>query len=324
MPLISSRFRSGVIKAWRACVAGVGSVLEDTLAPAAQDEFYYPPIFILGAPRCGSTLLMQVLTDAYDVGYLSNVHCRWFGAPGLAERLLRPLKAKRPSHFQSHYGRTKYWYEPAECGEWWYRFFPREPAYVSPDKIDPSRMLAFRRSLLFLDRAFDKPAIYKNLYATIRLEPIIASIPEAVFIVMRRGRVPHAQSILKGRMDALGTYEKWWSVPVPDQRSLQNAGAVKQVLGQIDGIYRLIDRNLSGSERAFDIDYETFCNDTGKVLERFEHFLEKLGINIERRFSIPANFSLKEEIKIPEAMYEELLREAAASSLPRKIPRGHG
>ncbi len=28
-----------------------------------------------------STLMMQVITDVFDFGYLSNAHCRYFGCP---------------------------------------------------------------------------------------------------------------------------------------------------------------------------------------------------------------------------------------------------
>ena len=45
-----------------------------------------PPIFILGAPRCGSTLFFQSLVVEYNFSYLSNLHCRLFGAPWLIDQ----------------------------------------------------------------------------------------------------------------------------------------------------------------------------------------------------------------------------------------------
>ena len=44
----------------------------------------YPPIFIIGAPRSGSTLLLQAIIEVFDLGYISNCHCNWYGAPALA------------------------------------------------------------------------------------------------------------------------------------------------------------------------------------------------------------------------------------------------
>ena len=57
-----------------------------------EEKLEYPPIFIIGAPRSGSTLLYQVLTDYFEVGYISNLHAHFFGSPACLERLLHPLR----------------------------------------------------------------------------------------------------------------------------------------------------------------------------------------------------------------------------------------
>ncbi|MFQ5425907.1 MAG: hypothetical protein ACE5EV_02380, partial [Gaiellales bacterium] len=46
-----------------------------------------PAILIVGAPRCGSTLLYQLVARRFDVTYLSNLHCAFFGAPSIVERV---------------------------------------------------------------------------------------------------------------------------------------------------------------------------------------------------------------------------------------------
>ncbi len=58
---------------------------ESALAPDHDHPLRHPPIFFLGAPRSGSTLAVQVITDALDLGYISNRHCQWFSAPALAK-----------------------------------------------------------------------------------------------------------------------------------------------------------------------------------------------------------------------------------------------
>jgi hypothetical protein len=59
-------------------------LLETWIAPNPTLPIRYPPIFFLGAPRSGSTLAVQVLTEVLDIGYISNRHCQWFGAGGKA------------------------------------------------------------------------------------------------------------------------------------------------------------------------------------------------------------------------------------------------
>ena len=109
----------------------------------------YPPIFFIGAPRTGSTLMIQVITDSFDVGYLTNNHCRWFGMPALYEKFYpKSSKVKKSSDYKSNKGVAKGNHAPAECGEWWYRFFTREPAYTPLKKIDIKKMVRFRCSVL--------------------------------------------------------------------------------------------------------------------------------------------------------------------------------
>ena len=45
----------------------------------------YPPIFIVGPPRSGTTLVYQALIEYLDVGYLSNFHGWFWGAPSWVE-----------------------------------------------------------------------------------------------------------------------------------------------------------------------------------------------------------------------------------------------
>ena len=70
------------------------SYLEVLFAPNSQLKLPYPPVFILGAPRSGSTLLMQVISDSLDVGYLNNFHCKFYGAPSIFNGFL-PLSRKK-------------------------------------------------------------------------------------------------------------------------------------------------------------------------------------------------------------------------------------
>lgn len=294
----------------------MASVYEAKVAPACDADFVYAPIFIIGPPRSGSTLLMQAMTDAFDVGYLSNVHSAWYGFPALAEQQFQPLRQKAPSDFNSAYGRTAQRYAPAECGAWWYRFFPKHPAYVSGEQADAEKMKAFRRSLLALEAAFAKPVIFKNLYASLRIEPIRRYVPEAVFIVVERDRYANAASILKGRKDALGVYDQWWSVPWPAEASLQLKSPAEQVLAQIDGIHSLIDAQLSDSDRVFRVDYDAFCRASHGVLDRFALFMQGLGVELEPRFDIPNHFPPKAPASLPDHIRNDLLKRLGSDAAP--------
>lgn len=288
----------------------LGPVAEACMATSLQEDVALrTPVFIVGPPRSGSTLLMQVLTDAFDVTYLSNAHCRWFGAPALAERWFHPLEQKQPSDYHSYHGQTALTTDPAECGQWWYRFFRRNPAYVTSSEVQPKKMLAFRRSIALLERAANKPLLFKNLYAGLRLEPIVEYIPEAILIVVERDVLSNAESVLRGRHDALGSYDQWWSVPPPNVDELSSLPPVVQVVGQIKSIHELINRDVTrlGIEsRVFKVQYEEFCQDVHGTLARLNKFMARHGVELKPRFEVPASFKMDHSIKIPQTMYEEL------------------
>ena len=288
----------------------VAPLFIDSLVTKRHESDPLAPIFVIGPPRSGSTLLMQLLTDAFNVGYLTNQHCRWFGAPALADRILNPLAAKQPSNYESRHGRTEQVSDPAECGAWWYRFFRRDPAYVTQEDVNPRKMRAFRHSLQALKEAMERPLVFKNLYASLRIEPIAQVVPNALFVIVERDLVDNAQSILNGRMEALGSYDPWWSVPPPNVAELKSLRPVQQAAEQVRSVHALITddvERLGLTEQTFRINYEAFCQDVHGTLQDLKQFALKNNVTLSPRFEVPARFETRHDRKIPDAMYEELV-----------------
>jgi hypothetical protein len=270
---------------------------------------------------------MQVLTDAFNLGYLSNRHCEWYGAPALAEILFRPLANKKISDYFSKYGLTTGKDAPSECGAWWYRFFRRSPAYVPLSEVSDLKMKAFRRSLTSFQRRMDVPIIYKNLYASLRLEPIAYYLPNSLFVVIERNWVDNSQSILKGRYDSSGDYSQWWSVPPPNVNQLSSLPPIQQVVGQIESIYALINKDIDRlglEERTFRIRYEDLCRDVHGTLDEFQAFMAGHSVELTSRYSVPKEFSINHSTKIPEFMYLELREEVAKRKSNKAIIKGVG
>jgi Sulfotransferase family len=279
-------------------------------APSYDTHLKYPPIFFLGAPRSGSTLMMQVLTDSFDFGYISNRHCQFFGMPYLAEKLFHPLKNKKISDYKSYHGITREVYAPSECGEWWYRFFRRKPAYVPHHQADSYKMRCFRRSIASLISAFDRPVLFKNLYATLRIRPILEYIPEALFIIVKRNEIDNGHSLLEARFKVLNTYDNWWSMEPPSVDQLKRFPAHVQVIEQIRHIYALIDQDIAQSSvsrsRFHQIEYEDFCSNVHDSLSKFDAFLKRHGVDIDKRFVVPERFQTSRGIHINENLYKKM------------------
>lgn len=284
--------------------------VEIWIAPDPDLPLRHPPVFFLGAPRSGSTLAVQAITDTLDVGYISNRHCQWFGAPALAERVFHPTRDRPRSNYDSQHGTTQGAYAPAECGSWWYRFFRRKPPYVTLGEVDPRRMRQFRRSIAALTNAFDQPILFKNLYAALRIQAITHYLPESLFIITHRNEVDNGHSLLETRQTVFGKYDEWWSMEPPDTESLKRLSVHQQVIEQIRHIHTAIEHDLELAKvpesRRFHLSYENFCANPAVTIAALHGFLEANGCKVARRSAPPAGFKRRDTIKIDKHLYKAM------------------
>ncbi len=268
-----------------------------------------PPVFILGAPRCGSTLLMQTMAKCLDIGYLSNQHCKLYGAPSAIHSILARGFASREITFVSKHGSTPDVYGPSECPGWWYRFFPRAPEHISTSQMDPKALQEFRMSVEALAHSFDRPLFFKNLYASLRLKPIMHALPESLFIVIRRDLGAQAHSILEARFRNTGDYGAWFSMKIPDTQSVVELPPHEQVISQITGIHKIIDEDLPidrFSERRMDVSYEDFCRSPAGVLQGVIDFVSQSGVILRERAPPPEPFPVNYDVRIDPELYKRL------------------
>ncbi|MCL4289635.1 MAG: sulfotransferase [Thermoleophilia bacterium] len=274
----------------RAFNRGLGR-LETALGDGSERPLAQAPVFIVGAPRSGSTLLYQLMVERFDVAYLSNLHCRLHGAPALVERAVRALPAPG-SAFTSRYGNTDGARAPSECLQYWYRFFRRSPQHVPLAAADPARLRALRASLRALGRAARRPLVLKNLVSSLRLEPLGATLPEAVFVVATRDPLDNARSILAARRDIHGDYSRWWSVEPPAIAELRALPPEAQAVEQIRHVEDLIRAGCDrlGPERFLRVRYEDLCDDPRGTLETIAALAERNGFSLAPRQEVPERF----------------------------------
>ena len=280
----------------------------ETRPISGKDAFDFPPIFIIGPPRSGSTLLFQVMVNAFNFGYTSNAHAKWYGGMSYYERF-RSKKSQGASDYTSQHGRTKGKHSPHESWQYWYQFFRKTPMFVGNSDIAPSLPGKLRRSLLRITRASEMPFLFKNLPCAMRLAPLTNVVPEALYIVTQRDYLATAHSILAGRKKANGNYDDWWSVEPKEIDELRKLPAEEQVVKQIYSIYHEIDshREKIGPDKILDISYEVLCEDTHGTIERIQSFLESNSINTKAGYSeVPFRFDINKKVKIDADLYTRL------------------
>jgi hypothetical protein len=297
---------------------------ERLIAPPAAAGLA-PPVFIIGAPRCGSTLLMQVVIAGLDVAYLSNLHCSFNGAPALVESIMPRGRRRGDPSFRSEFGRTTGRHAPSECGAFWYRFFPRRGGKVVASDLGPGRLEAFRTAVRAFTHTAGRTVVFKNLHNVLRLEVIRAALPEALFLVLHRGEVEVANSILDARWRVHGDYGSWFSLEPPGVDGLRASPPEVQVIEQVRSVYRLIDEAAAEDpDRFLHLTYEDLTRDPDATVARIAGFLERRGAGRIAISPIGRTFTIDESLRIDAELAERVRAYSMATGANRTGARpGH-
>jgi len=237
----------------------------------------HQPVFIIGAPRTGSTILYQTLTNQLDVLYIDNLAAKFyknlFWGFWLSNKLF-----KKQSHncFSSDHGTTKGLHSPSECGAFWYRWLPADRHFIDFNDITDTMVEEIRQEITALINYFNKPIVFKNLNAGQRLRLLQKCFPEAKFIFIKRNPLFVAQSTLNAKRK-LGIQDTiFWSVMPKNVNHLEKMNAYEQIIKQIYFLEKQIvkDSQLFLKENFLFLNYENFTKDCKKMIELCQNFIE--------------------------------------------------
>ncbi len=260
--------------------------LEDKLGNSKTMQF---PIFIIGAPRSGTTLVYQALISALDVCYPSNLIARFWENPLLGYALqndIYPEFSKFISSFESMHGYSENSaLEPHEFGYFWSRWFDHSKThFTSPDtEINP----LLKKEINALLNFSQKDWIFKNLTLGLKIPLLKKKFPKAKFVVVTRTPGSVAASLLMGRIKRFGNKNHWWSLIPKEIDRLNQCSAEEQVVAQVFYCYRQIfdDLQILNEQDYHIVDYRQFCGKTKAIVTEIA---EKWDLNVVNE--IPLKF----------------------------------
>lgn len=223
----------------------------------------YSPIFIIGAPRTGSTILYQVLTNTYDVKYIDNLASKWYRNLLFGMWLSHRKFVSTPhNNFYSLHGNTNYYggHAPSECGEFWYRWLAKDHHFIDHHEVSSFMIRDIENEVNSVSKYFQKPIIFKNLNAGQRLRLIAKVFPNAYIIFIRRDPRFIVRSILNARIK-LGVREgEWWGIMPKNYKSLLSLPVKEMVAAQVYYLEKQIieDLNLFPSNNVKELHYQDF------------------------------------------------------------------
>jgi hypothetical protein len=188
----------------------MNQTFQDNPAKAEAELFAAHPgpseaacVFILGAPRTGSTLFYQAFARALGLAFISN--------RANAETPLQPAvgilasdRARRaeggPEGFESRFGKTEGRDAPSEGSaiftNWCGGGHPSEEVSAG---LLPGRAAHFRQTLACIEAATGAPLLAMNAWNCFRVSALTEAAPRSAFIWIRRDAAAAAASDLAAR-----------------------------------------------------------------------------------------------------------------------------
>lgn len=241
-----------------AALARLGSPLAAALQRGALRHYgdaplKHQPIFIIGAPRTGSTIFYQAVTNYLDVSYIDNLACRWCRSLYFGMWLSRKLYGAKPhGNFRSTHGDTTSFgaHAPSECGAFWYRWLPRDRHFVDADDVPLEAIEEIRREITAVTNRWDRPVVFKNMNAGQRLRLLKRCFPNAKFIYLRRDHRQIIASMMEVRARTGTPKGELWSIRPRNHVEIASLPEAEMVAEQIRAIERQIDDDLQLFEPA--------------------------------------------------------------------------
>lgn len=273
-----------------------------------------PPLFILGPPRSGTTLLYQLVTQGLDVAYLIRPFHYLYGLPNLLCRLCAGSMHDPEPCFESRYGAIPGWRSPSEHPGIWYRWLPQDGEtghYLDPQRAAPRTLAEIDQLVTSMSGIVGRPMVFKNVYLSL-MAGVLARLPSAPrFLRIRRDRLEIAESLYRARQRHGGA-GRWWSVRPPGYRDWLQRPLWQQVCWQVHRTERLLDRQLQvHPEQVLPVCFETLCDQPRELLGRIGRWLascgyrERAGAVVPERFVRPRHPALAERCEM-EAFFARL------------------
>lgn len=234
--------------------------LDKMLARRAMHDDAPPPVFIVGAPRSGTTIIYQLLLTGYRFTYLSNIDSVLFTLPTLCHFITHRFKDKDGSKGEtSNFGYVSGTFGPNESGPFMRYFLEQKSGDLS----------VFKNTCTAIASLSKRPLLTKNTLNSLRVATIAKAFPNAFIIWIKRNPNDLQSAILRMRKNIHGDVTQWAGAKPKGWQNHLNKSPEEQVIWQINSINEAISRDITKCNLASCIiDFDDCLDDTNRTLER--------------------------------------------------------
>lgn len=273
------------------------------------------PIFLVGAPRTGSTILYQIVTNNFDLLYIDNLANTFSKNLYFGLWLSKNLKIKGPHNcFKSDFGRTLKggFRAPNECGGFCENMLETDNVYQLVEKNEKATSLKMKKYLSAIMGRYRKPIIFKNLKSGQILPIIKVAFPEAKIIFIKRNPFFTAQSIFLAKRKAGIPADRFFGTKPRKYKELAYSSEPEQIVKQIYHMEKQIEQDsaLFLKSNFITIHYEEVCRDYKALISKFEIFLNKKAVKSR---------AIKEPLILPEQ--KKIINNDVARQIEKEISK---
>jgi len=241
----------------------------------------HPFIFIIGAPRSGTTLLSQLISNTFDISYINNVAARFFLAPLHGIRFSKSLIGEsKNSDFNSNYARTNNLSDIHEFGYFW-RYWLKKNSFdditYAKSKENEIEWLKVRDILSTIQFETNKPFVFKNIYGSYHMKKFTEILDKVIFVYIERDNLDTAVSILNARKKYNKDLNVWWSYQPLEYNKLKDKDYWTQIAGQVYYLKKYYLKELEELEEKnkFHVTYQQLCESPKSVIDGIMNISEK-------------------------------------------------
>jgi hypothetical protein len=225
-----------------------------------------PPLFIVGCPRSGTTILSQYLANTGTWVFPTNLLTKFAKTTYLGSLVqslfcLNQNKSEQNISFHSTYGRSENLMDINEFLHFFRQFFPNHDIrHLDNEELEKVNLSDLEKDIQLISSLYNKPFLSKNMMMQYNLDYFNSKMSPAIYLYIKRNPDSVAKSIYKARLDEHGDENIWWSAKPKEYEQLKKLSVRDQIAGQIKYTNKAIEQGLSKvpDKYKLQITYEEF------------------------------------------------------------------
>lgn len=283
-----------------------------------NENFDIPPVFIIGAPRSGTTLVNQIVASAFNIAYIDNISAKFWEAPSVGLTLsnqIVPFKKRKLESFTSSFGFTEEAIGPHEFGYFWQKWFNFDVLHeLTKEQLNEINKQDLKNQVHAMCSSVKLPVLFKNTASlTFQVDYLYELFPNALFIFCFREPLYNAQSLAQSRIKYYGNMEEWFSVKPLNYQKIKTKRVAEQVVSQLYSCNQKIEKLIKKLKKKHTkqyivIKYIDLCHNPNQIIRNIADMFDQSEMKIQhKKFSLNPLYSTNKQ-KTDNDFFSELLK----------------